>query len=67
MLSCVAGVIDRGGGMRVVITSGCLGCHVGPGERIHVVPGLMVREPVPLEDVPELVRRVLDFIASRAR
>ena len=66
MLSAVAGILDRGGGFRVVITQPeLMHHHVGPGERLFVVPGLMVQEPV--EDsaqIRDLVGRVERHIAA---
>ncbi len=65
MLSAVAGVLDAGGGFRVVITQAeLMHHHVGPGERLFVVPGLMVQEPVDAIQAGDLVARVGRYIAE---
>ena len=61
MLSKIAAIIDRGGGWRVVVTDGDLNAHVGPGERLVVLPNT-VQEPVPFEDHPKLVKMVEDYL-----
>jgi hypothetical protein len=46
--SSVAGILKPDGGFRVVVTElRRLRHHVQPGERLFVVPGLKVREPIP--------------------
>lgn len=48
MPSAVAGILKPDGGFRVVVTPRWrMKYHVGPGERLFVVPGLTVHEPVP--------------------
>lgn len=57
MLSAVAGIVDRLGGLRVVVTQRWrMRYHVKSGERLFIVPGLEVREPVPWHDIPRVVR-----------
>jgi hypothetical protein len=47
-MSSVAGIVKPDGGFRVVVTElRRLRHHVQPGERLFVVPGLKVREPIP--------------------
>jgi len=36
--------------------------HVNPGERLVIVPGYTVEEPVPVEDYAKLVKVVEDYI-----
>lgn len=62
MPSRIAAIIDRGGGHRIVVTDGDFLCHVSPGERLCVLPGVMVQEPVPFEDYPKLVKMVEDYL-----
>jgi len=62
MASRIAGIIDRGGGYRVVITDGDFNAHVGPGEKLCIIPDVTVDEPVPFEDWPRLVKMVEDYI-----
>ena len=65
MKSQVAGILDKGGGFRVVITQpGQFHHHVGPGERLFVIPDLMVEEPVTDSgEIADLVERVRIYIA----
>lgn len=63
--SAVAGILDRGGGLRVVVTKRWrMKHHVGPGERLFIVPGLRVREPVSWGAVPALMRHVCEHMIS---
>jgi hypothetical protein len=65
MLSAVAGIVDRKGGLRVVVTQRWrLRHHVNKGERLFVVPGYEVQEPVPWDDIPPLIERVQKHVAS---
>jgi hypothetical protein len=64
--SAVAGIIDRGGGLRVVVTQPwLLGHHVGPGEKLFIVPDLWVQEPVPWNDIEPMISRVQKYVASQ--
>ena len=63
MPSAVAGIIDKHGQLRVVITDGCLTCHLANmQERLFVVPDLWVEEPVPVQDWPRLVEIVEAYV-----
>jgi hypothetical protein len=66
-LSRVAGIVDAGGGMRVVVTDGSFAAHLQPGERLYVLPRYKVQEPVPWNEVPVLIARVERFVARRER
>lgn len=58
MLSAVAGVLNRKGGLRVVVTQRWrMRHHVNKGERLFVVPDYMVQEPVPWDDIPQVIER----------
>ena len=66
MLSDVAGITDKNGGFRVVVTERHrFKYHVGPGERLFVVPGLKVQEPIPFEEIRPIVIQVEEYITSR--
>jgi Fe-S-cluster containining protein len=55
-LSAVAGILDRKGGLRVVVTQRWrMKFHVKKGEQIFIVPGLLVREPVPWDKIPFVI------------
>ena len=59
-------VLDGRGGMRVVITDGDPYAHLtAPGERLIIVPGYTIEEPVPLEDIPGIVAKVEEFIRAK--
>jgi len=58
-LSAVAGVLGKAGDLRVVVTQRWrLRHHVHKGERLFVVPGFEVQEPVPWGNIPYVVDRV---------
>jgi hypothetical protein len=66
MKSEVGGIVERGGGLRVVIAPRkSLHFHVQDGERLFVLPNVRVIEPVAMENIPALVERVERFIDSR--
>lgn len=55
-LSAVAGILDRKGGLRVVVTQRWrLKYHVKKGDRLFIVPDLLVQEPVPWNDIPRVI------------
>lgn len=63
-LSAVAGITDRKGGLRIVVTQRWrMRHHVKKGERLFVVPGFEVQEPIPWDDRPALIERVLKHVA----
>ena len=65
MLSAVAGIVDRVGGLRVVVTQRWrMRHHVGKGERLFIVPGYEVAEPVPWDDIPPLIDRVKKHVVT---
>jgi len=65
MLSAVAGILDRKGGLRVVVTQRwCMRHHVGKRERLFVVPDYEVQEPIPWDDIPPLIERVQKHVAK---
>jgi len=58
MLSAVAGILERGGGCRIVVTSPFrFRYHLQPGERLFVVPDFWIEEPVPWGLIPWLIGR----------
>jgi hypothetical protein len=58
-LSAVAGIIDRKGGIRFVVTQRWrMRHHVKKGEMLFVVPGFLIQEPVEWNYIPVLIRRV---------
>ena len=64
-LSSVAGIRDRLGGYRVVVGPlEDMRYHVMTGERLFIVPDLLVREPVPSEDVAGLVDKVQWYMVT---
>jgi hypothetical protein len=64
--SAVAGILDRKGGLRVVVTQRWrMRHHVGKHERLFVVPGVEVKEPVPWDEIPPLVEKVQKHIAAK--
>jgi hypothetical protein len=62
--SALAGIVDRKGGLRVVVTEEWrMPFHVNRGERAFILPGIKVREPVPWEQIAWTIRRVELYIA----
>lgn len=54
--SDLAAIVDIYGGFRVVVAPARTFCHhVGPGERLFIVPGFKIREPVPWEKIPWVI------------
>jgi hypothetical protein len=63
--SAVAGIIDAKGGLRVVVTQRWrMHHHVGPGERLFIVPNLRVQEPVSIGDAAPLIETVKRYIEA---
>lgn len=69
-LSAVAAVLDGYGGYHVVVArKRDLKHHVRPGQLLLVVPDFHVREPVPFDDIPRVIRRAeayaLEWVRTR--
>lgn len=65
-LSSVAGILDRRGSLRVVVTQRWrMRYHVAKGERLFVLPDLEVQEPVPWDDIPPLIERVQKYVSKK--
>lgn len=67
MLSAVAGIVDRGGGIRVVVgPRRNMILHRGPGEHLFIVPELKVQEPVPWGKAQaDLIENVRSYVRAR--
>jgi hypothetical protein len=62
MRSAVAVIVDKKGGSRVVITQRWrMMLHLDPGERLFVVPGLKVVEPLEWDDIPRVLGIALAY------
>ena len=58
-LSSVAGILDGYGGWHTVVAlRKSLRHHVRPGQLLLVVPDYKVKEPVPWNNIPGLIRHV---------
>lgn len=60
-LSYVAGIVDPHGGLRVVVTErkgDFERNHRAAGEKVFVVPDLLVPEPVPWDMIPWMIKQV---------
>lgn len=65
-MSCVAGIVDHGGGIRVVVTyPELLQHHVAPGERGFKVPDLWVQEPVGWNLIPDVIQTATDHVFNQ--
>ena len=57
--SAVAGIVDRNGGLRIVVTQRWrMQHHVGKGERLFVVPDLKVQEPLTIAQAAPIIEAV---------
>lgn len=70
MLSSVAGILDGYGGWHTVVAPrASLKHHVRPGMIMVVVPQFKIKEPVPFNDIPMVIRRaelaILEWIGQR--
>lgn len=68
--SSVAAVLDGYGGWHTIVgPRKTLNHHVRPGQLLLVVPDFKVEEPVPWNDIPQVIRRaeihILWWIGSR--
>ncbi len=64
-MSAVAGIVDRDGGMRVVVTQRWrMRHHVSKGERLFVLPD-QVEEPVPWDEIPALISKVQTHVVEK--
>lgn len=65
-LSSVAGIIDSGGGLRVVVTQRWrIRHHVRKGERLFIVPDMLVQEPVPWDEIPAVINKAKLHLAKQ--
>jgi hypothetical protein len=65
-LSVVAGILDRLGGLRVVVTQRFrMRHHLKRNERLFVVPDFKVQEPVPWNDIPEVIAKTKRHVAEQ--
>ena len=64
--SSVAGIVDSTGGLRIVVSKKWqMRYHVQNGERLFIVPGLKVQDPVSWEDQPSLINIVENYIKQK--
>jgi len=59
----VAGVVNRYGAVRTVVTDDVMAvrAHVEEGERYYIVPGLTVVEPVDWGMIPNVIRMAQEY------
>lgn len=66
MKSAVAGIVKPDGGFRVVVAHrSTLKYHVAKGERLYIVPGFLVDEPVPYESQANVIDRAQRYVLSK--
>jgi len=68
-LSHVAAIVDDQGGLRTVVTRilADFAYHLGPREKLFVVPDFLVSEPVPWDAIPFVIRRSSDCVKEWIR
>lgn len=66
-LSAVGGIVGPDGRVRRVIVSEYwrLHLHVRQGERLVIVPGLFVQEPVPWNQIANVIQRTEDYVRGQ--
>ena len=63
-ISAVGGIVDAGGGLRLVIAPrDSFRHHVLKGERLFVLPNVGILQPASLGHISDLVRRMREYIA----
>ena len=67
MLSSVGGIVGPDGRVRRVVVSERwrLHLHVQHDERLVIVPGLLVEEPVPWNEIASVILQVEDYVRAR--
>ena len=66
MASAVAAILKPDGGFRVVVTQWWrMRAHVQKGERLFVVPGLKVKEPVPWNGQADVIEAARKYMMSK--
>lgn len=70
-LSAVAGILSPDGGLRTVATEVVRGGrkdfapHLKKGERLFIVPDLLVEEPIDWGQIPDVIRRVHRHVVTQ--
>lgn len=64
--SAVGGIVGPDGRVRRVVVSERwrLHLHVRYDERLVIVPGLLVEEPVPWNEIASVIQQVEDYVAA---
>jgi len=63
--SQIGGILEVGGGVRTVVTQDWrFRFHVGDGERLFVVPGVWLFEPIPFDMWPWVVGKAEIHVAT---
>lgn len=67
MLSAVGGIVGTEGQVKRIIIAerGRLHLHVQQGERLIVVPGLLVEEPVLWNEIASVIAQVEDYVRAQ--
>ena len=66
--SVAAGVVDKNGGLRIVVTQPWLvRNHLFEGERSFVVPKLRVREPLTISQAAPIIETVKKHVATELK
>lgn len=66
MLSAVGGIVGAEGLVKRIIVAEQwrLHLHVQQGERLVIVPGLLVEEPVPWNEIASVIQQVEDYVRA---
>ena len=59
--SVLAGILDRGGGIRVIITpESQIPYHLNDGEQVFIVPGVVINN-IP-QDYAKLINQAMEYV-----
>lgn len=65
MVSILAGIVERQGGIRVVVTAQeNIHYHVNEGERLYVVPDFFIEGEVPYGQYAALIDKAVKYVKS---
>ncbi len=60
--SAIGAIISPDGGIRVVVTKRwAFKHHLQPGEKLYILPHAWIKEPVPWNIIPQVIREAQKF------
>jgi hypothetical protein len=63
MEDSLAGIVDKSGGIRVVVThESHMPFHVGEGEKLYIVPDFIIDKPVSYDEYAALIEKAMAYV-----